>query len=77
MADLIRVPSVDGMNDETLMKHMEFRHDDDLRLEFQVEPDRAERRLMAADLWRSYHDAMHRLYPRKYDHTHPDTVRGS
>jgi len=66
----IRVVSVQVMDDETLMKHLENRHEDDLRMEFTVEPDAGERRLHAPKEWRSYHEAMHRLYPRKYDHDH-------
>lgn len=75
MAD-VRVPSVADMDDETLMKHLEFRHEDDLRQEFTPDPDKGERRLAAPETWRTYHDAMHRLYPRKYEHAHADLVRG-
>lgn len=73
---MLRIPSVTSMDDETLMKHLEHRHADDLRMSFEVEPGRTERRLRAPSAWRTYHDAMHRLYPRKYDHEHLDTVRG-
>ena len=76
MADLIVAPVAD-MDDETVMKHLEFRHEDDLKMAFKPEPDRTERRLNNAETWRTYHNSMHRLYPRKYEHTHRDTVRGS
>lgn len=66
----VTVPSVTSMNDQTLIKHMELRHADDLKLSFEVEPDRTERRLRAPREWRTYHNAMHRLYPGKYDHSH-------
>lgn len=68
----ISIPSVADMSDEILMKHLELRHEDDLAVVFEVEPDRDERRLRAPKEWRTYHDAMHRLYPRKYDHRHDD-----
>lgn len=71
----IRVQSVEVMDDETLMKHLENRHDDDLRMDFKVEPGRAERRLTAPREWRTFHQAMHRLYPRKYDHNHGEARR--
>lgn len=74
---LILIPSVHDMDDETLMKHLEHRHGDDLKMSFEVEPGRTERRLRAPIEWRTYHDAMHRLYPRKYDHQHHDLSRGS
>lgn len=76
MADTVRVPDVEYMDDETLMKHLEFRHADDLKMSFTVEPDRETRRLREPDVWRTYHDAMHRLYPAKYDHRHQTVVRG-
>jgi len=76
MADVVVTP-VDEMDDETLMKHLENRHKDDLRLKFQAAPDENARTLAASDLWRTYHQTMHRLYPRKYEHTHRDNVRGS
>lgn len=77
MDELVRVPSVQGMDDETLMKHLEHRHAEDLKMSFEVEPDQTERRLRAPKEWRTYHDAMHRLYPGKYEHRHHDLTRGS
>lgn len=73
---MLTIPPVQEMDDETLMKHLEFRHADDLRMEFTVEPDYGGRRLHAPEAWRTYHDAMHRLYPRKYEHSHEGLVRG-
>jgi hypothetical protein len=67
---LVRIPPVAAMDDETLMKHLELRHAEDLAMEFLPEPEREERRLAAPSTWRAYHDAMHRLYPNKYDHRH-------
>jgi hypothetical protein len=66
----VRIPPVTAMEDETLMLHLELRHDDDLKMSFEKEPDREERRTAAPKEWRTYHDAMHRLYPAKYDHAH-------
>jgi len=62
--------SVLGMDDEELMCHLERFHPGDLRLKFQVEPGRTERYLAAPELWRTYHDTLHRLYPNNYEHTH-------
>ena len=62
--------SVLDMHDEDLMCHLEELHPGDLRLKFQVEPGRTERYLAAPELWRTYHDTLHRLYPNNYDHTH-------
>lgn len=56
------------MNDEALMRHLENHHAEDLSMEFLPEPGRIQRRLASPSAWRAYHDAMHRLYPRKYDH---------
>jgi hypothetical protein len=73
-AAMLLIPSVYNMDDETLMKHLENRHADDLRLEFRVEPDRTERRLQNSEVWRTYHETMHRLYPQKYEHSHKGLV---
>jgi hypothetical protein len=75
MADVVVTP-VDEMNDETLMKHLENRHQDDLRLSFKPDPGKSERTLAAPTEWRTYHDTMHRLYPRKYEHSHRGAARG-
>lgn len=64
------IPSVSDMDDETLMKHLEYRHADDLRMSFDIEPDLTERRLRAPVEWRTYHDTVHRLSPQNYKHQH-------
>lgn len=64
------IPNVDDMDDELLMKHLEFRHEGDLRVKFKAEPDRAERRLEAPREWRTFHNTMHRLSPNTYNHEH-------
>lgn len=74
---MVRIPGVSVMDDETVMLHLELRHDDDLKMNFKPEPDRSKRRLTAPKEWRTYHDVMHRLYPHKYDHRHNDVTRGS
>ena len=75
MADVM-VVSVDDMDDETLIRHLESRHADDLRMSFQPDPDTGKRTLAAPKEWRTYHQSMHRLYPRKYEHRHRDVARG-
>lgn len=70
MTDLVRIPGVSAMKDETLMLHLELRHGNDLRMEFNVEPGRTERRLHASTEWRTFHDAVHRIHPGEYDHVH-------
>jgi hypothetical protein len=59
-----RVPPVAEMEDGTLIKHLELRHEEDLAMDFNGG------NMQASGTWRTYHDAMHRLYPRKYDHHH-------
>jgi len=67
---IVRIPPVGVMDDETLMKHLDLRHDNELRMRFVPEPDREERRLVAGKEWRTYHDTMHRLNAERYDHEH-------
>lgn len=79
-APYVRVPSAEDMSDETLMKHMEARHSEDLALKFEPEPDRVAkglpRRLRNPQTWRTYHDYMHRLYDGRdngpYRHVHKE-----
>jgi hypothetical protein len=66
----VRIPPVGKMGDETLIKHFELRHSNDLSMEFVPEPDRAEPRLHAPKEWRTYHETAHRLNPYAYDHEH-------
>jgi len=69
----VRVPSINAMNDETVMLHLENRHTNELLVEFRPEPGRAERRLRDPKEWRTFHDAQHRLAESDaYDHTHND-----
>lgn len=73
----LMVAPVAEMMDEHLMKHLENRHaEDGLRMAFVPDPDREERHLREPSAWRTYHDAMHRLYPSKYEHTHRGLTRG-
>jgi hypothetical protein len=67
---LVRIPPVTVMDDETLMKHLELRHDADLRMEFMPEPGKNERRITAPKEWRTFHDKMHSLHPNSYNHRH-------
>lgn len=66
----VHVPPVHSMDDETLMRHLEEQHPGDLKLEFKAEPDREERRLRNPEVWRTYHDAVHRLAVQPYQHEH-------
>lgn len=68
----VRVPPAEDMSDQILIKHLELRHGDDLKQKFTTEPGQTEPRLNAPREWRTYHNAMHRLYPRKYDHYHEE-----
>lgn len=61
---------VHAMDDEELMCHLEQLHPGDIRLKFQAAPGEPQRRLAAPELWRTYHDTLHRLYPNNYEHTH-------
>lgn len=81
MSDLVRVPAVGDMDDETLIKHMEHRHDEHIAMKFPNEPDRIKqglpRRLRAGVTWRLFHDKLHELYDGRvvagapfYDHEH-------
>jgi hypothetical protein len=67
-----RVTPVDEMTDEHLMRHLESRHSDALKLKFLCEPDRTERRLRSPVEWRAFHDKIHELdHEGKYDdHIH-------
>lgn len=63
------IPDVREMDDETVMKHLEFRHPE-VTMKFVPEPGRSERRMAAPDAWRGLHQANHRMYPHRYDHDH-------
>jgi hypothetical protein len=74
MADLVRVPSVQDMDDETLMLHFEHRHSDQLKLQFKPEPDSGKRRLHGSKEWRTFHETIHRLEMSDagFDHEHKE-----
>ncbi len=77
---MVRVPSAEDMEDETLMLHMERRHGESLALKFEPEPDRVakglKRRLRNPTTWRIYHQRLHDLYDGRpngpYRHTHKE-----
>jgi hypothetical protein len=69
-AVVVHIPPVTVMDDETLMKHLELRHEDGLLMRFLPEPDRAERRMKSPKEWRTYHETMHRISDTPYDHEH-------
>jgi hypothetical protein len=79
-APFVRVPSGDDMDDDTLMKHMEARHGENLALKFREEPDRKRRglprRLQNPETWRTYHRKLHELYDGRpdgpYRHVHKE-----
>jgi hypothetical protein len=81
--DRVRVPSVRGMDDETLIKYMEYRHDEDLKVKnLGHEPDREAKGLAprlrgSGQVWRTFHNKMHELYDGRmhdgetwFDHYH-------
>lgn len=58
------------MDDEWLMRHFETEHPDDLSMKFRPRPGKINRELAAPKEWRTYHEALHRLWPAKYAHDH-------
>lgn len=57
-----RVPNLGDMpSHEHIIKHMENRHPDALKLKFTVEPGRSERRIYNVDAWIAFHDRLHAL----------------
>lgn len=70
---LLRIPSVRAMTDETMILHLEKRHDNDLRMQFMPEPGKDKPRTSAPKEWRTFHDKMHELHgDEEYKHTHND-----
>lgn len=69
MSQLVRIPPVKLMGDETLVNHLELRHGNDLSMEF-PESGHVERRLHDSHVWRTYHDKVHELRGESYDHVH-------
>jgi hypothetical protein len=68
--NMVRIPPVALMGDETLIKHLELRHDNDLRMQFMPEPQKETPRVTAPKEWRTFHETMHRLHPNDYNHVH-------
>lgn len=69
--DPVQVPTTDEMDDETFLKHLEYRH----AAECKFENGEVARR--AVDAWigayRAFHDRLHRIaIPGQYDHYHED-----
>lgn len=56
------VPSVQKMDDLTLIKHMEARHDEMIADGFNLSPKGQPIVLRAGVTWRVFHDKMHELY---------------
>lgn len=84
-APFVMVPNVADMSDEILIKHMEMRHDEDIKAPFRNEPDRVKKGLPprlrdTGPEWRTYHDYMHRLYDGRengpYNHEHKEATNG-
>lgn len=77
---MVRVPASEDMDDETFIKHLEFRHGEALALRFVEEPDRKRkglgRRLHNPETWAIYHRKLHELYDGRengpYRHTHKE-----
>jgi len=89
VANVVRVPAVRDMDDPTLIKHMEARHEEDVSTTHlgAGEPDRVAQglppRLRAGVEWRTFHNKMHELYDGRehngrpwFDHVHKEPVDG-
>lgn len=85
MSEIVRVPSVQDMDDQILIKHMAARHDEDLRFDIsKPEPEQKKPRLRGSGkVWRTFHDKMHELYDGRtdgargmYDHVHKEPNNG-
>lgn len=68
----VRAPALQDMLDEHIIRHLELRHPEDLKMEFHALPGGDGRRLEARQEWITYHDTLHRLdVEGKYsDHYH-------
>jgi hypothetical protein len=77
---IVRVPALADMDDETIIKHLEARHGESLKLQFRPEPDRVRKglpqRLFNRSTWEVYHRKLHELYDGRpngpYRHTHKE-----
>lgn len=69
---VVTVPDVADMEDETFIKHLEFRHPEVKRagMTFTAEPGSDERSMREPGAWRGLHQANHRMYPQRYNHEH-------
>lgn len=70
----VRAPALQDMEDEHIIRHLELRHPEDLKMEFKAFPGKDGRRLEAREAWITYHDTLHRLdVDGKYaGHTHKE-----
>lgn len=67
----VRVPPVSAMGDDTLVKHFEMRHGNDLADgSFVKDPHHDTYLMREPSLWRTYHATVHRLHANTYDHEH-------
>lgn len=69
--DPIQVPCSASMDDETFLKHLEYRHAEECKFEDTPVARRA------VDAWigayRAFHDRLHKIaVPGQYDHYHED-----
>jgi hypothetical protein len=70
MADIVTVPSIDDMDDDTFCRHMDARHSESLSNAgpLSAHPDRAPEWVLP---YRAYHDRLHDIaVPGQYDHEH-------
>jgi hypothetical protein len=56
------VPNVRNMDDVTLIKHMQARHDEMIADGFDLAPNGEPIKLRAGVEWRTFHDKMHEWY---------------
>lgn len=67
----VRVPPVSRMSDDTLIKHFELRHGNDLSMKsVPAIPEGDSKRLNDPHVWRTYHQKVHEMRSEDYDHAH-------
>lgn len=67
--DPVQVPPSSDMDDETFLKHLEYRHADQCKFETSEVARRAVEQWIGA--YRAYHDRLHKIaVPGQYDHYH-------
>lgn len=69
---LKRIQPTGNMSDETFMKHLEKRHQHEMKMKFTVEPGRTERRMRARKEWEAFHETIHRIATTQNNHWHGD-----